>query len=101
MQASEHRKLWQERVEQWRNSGLSQRAFALRQGWPTRQTNYWIRKLSGGVTSAAPELVPVALKRGHIDAPAPAITLHGSGWRVEIPAGHSPVWLADLLRRLA
>jgi hypothetical protein len=45
--------------------------------------------------------VPVALKRGHIDEPAPAITLHGSGWRVEIPAGHSPVWLADLLRRLA
>jgi hypothetical protein len=28
MQASEHRKLWQERVEQRRNSGLSQRTRA-------------------------------------------------------------------------
>jgi hypothetical protein len=101
MQAAEHRKLWQERVQQWRDSGLSQRAFALRQGWPTRQTNYWIRKLSGGVTGAAPGLLPVSIKRGHIDEPVPAITLHAGGWRVDIAAGHSAAWLADLLRRLA
>jgi hypothetical protein len=100
MQASEHRKLWRERVELWRNSGLSQRACGLRQEWPTRQTNYWICKLSSGATSAAPGLVRVALKLTHIEEPAPAIKLHGGSCRVEIAIGRSPVWPADLLRRL-
>ncbi len=102
MQASEHRKLWEGRVQQWRGSGLSQRAFAIEQGWPTRQTNYWIRKLCSDVSDATPQLVPVSVKRGSPAETVPAVTLHGAnGWRVEIAAGQSAAWLADLLRRLA
>ena len=102
MQASEHRKLWEERVQQWRASVLSQHAFAIEQGWPTRQTNYWIRKLCSDVSDARPQSVPVAVKRGNPVEPVPAVTLYGAnGWRVEIAAGQNTAWLADLLRRLA
>ncbi len=102
MRSDARRALWQERVRQWRDSGLSQRAFALQRGWPVRQAGYWIRKLRAEVAGAVPELVPVVIKSGDAAEPEPVVTLHGAGgWRVDIGAGHSAAWLADLLRRLA
>ncbi|MFC3378003.1 hypothetical protein ACFOLJ_27910 [Rugamonas sp. CCM 8940] len=101
MKSGVRRALWAERVQQWRDSGMSQRGFALKQGWPLRQTAYWIRVLRDDVAAAPPQLLPVVIERGAADA-APAVTLHGAGgWRVEIAAGQSAAWLAELLRRLA
>ena len=41
---SEREKVWQERVAQWQASGLSQRAYAIEQGFPIRQVGYWVRR---------------------------------------------------------
>ena len=102
MKASVRRALWKERVQQWRDSGLSQRAFALQHGWPVRQTEYWIRELRDDVALlAAMELIPVSIKPASVNVAGPAILLRGTGgWSVEIPAGQGAIWLADLLRRL-
>ena len=42
MAGKEREALWQERVEQWGGSGLSQRAFALQHGYAVRQMGYWV-----------------------------------------------------------
>ena len=103
MKASVRRALWKERVQQWRDSGLSQRAFALQHGWPIRQAGYWIRALRDDVAPpAAMALIPVSIKRANGSVAGPAILLRGAGgWSVEIPASQDVAWLADLLRRLA
>jgi hypothetical protein len=103
MKANVRRALWKERVQQWRDSGLSQRAFALQHGWPVRQTEYWIRELRDDVAPpVAMELIPVSIKRANVSVAGPAIQLRGAGgWSVEIPASQDVAWLADLLRRLA
>jgi hypothetical protein len=103
MKANVRRALWKERVQQWRDSGLSQRAFALQHGWPVRQTEYWIRELRDDVALlAAMELIPVRIKPASVNVAGPTILLHSAGgWSMEIPASQDVAWLADLLRRLA
>ena len=59
---SEREKVWQERVAQWRASGLSQRAYAIEQGFPIRQVGYWVRRLPGA--QAVPALLPVRVAAG-------------------------------------
>lgn len=94
---TEREALWQERVERWRASGLSQRAFALQEGYPVRQVGYWVRRLS--TVAAMAELVPVTVQGA--PAAAPAMKLRGpQGWSVELPPDTPTGWLADLLRRL-
>lgn len=96
MANTEREVLWKERVERWRASGLSQRAFALQEGYPIRQVGYWVRRLSAVFPTAA--LVPVTV-RGAVAAPA--MKLCGpQGWSVELPPDTPAVWLADLLRSL-
>ena len=83
MNSGVRRALWKERVQQWRDSGLSQRAFARKHGWPVRQAGYWIRKLRDDVGAKAPELVPVVIKSGNVAeaAAAPAVVHGVGGWR--------------------
>ena len=40
MSNKDQQKVWEERVAQWRASGLSQRAYAIEQGFPIRQVGY-------------------------------------------------------------
>ena len=46
MSNKDRKKMWEERVAQWRASGLSQRAYATEQGFPIRQVGYWVRRLA-------------------------------------------------------
>jgi hypothetical protein len=74
---------WKERVAQWRNSGLSQRAFADKHGYQVRQVRYWVQRLVVSTPPAAQ--VPVVVKQGPL---APATVLRGPrGWSIEVPAG--------------
>lgn len=96
MANQEREQMWMERIALWRDSGLSQRAFAQQHSYPIRQVGYWVRRLSRSAPTAA--MVPVVIKP---EASAPALTLRGPhGWSIEIPAGASAAWLADLLRGL-
>lgn len=88
--------MWKARVALWRESGLSQRAFAQKHGHPVRQVGYWVQRLAVNVAPAP--LLPVAIKQV---AAAPALVIRSpQGWAVEVPAGTSASWLADLLRSL-
>lgn len=97
MANQEREQLWSERIALWRESGMSQRAFAQKHGFPIRQVGYWVRRLSRNDPAAA-ALVPVVIKA---EANAPALILRGPhNWSIEIPAGASATWVADLLRGL-
>lgn len=90
--------LWKERVEQWREGGLSQRAYALAHGFPPRQVGYWVRRLTSGAPIQT--LVPVTITAAAAVS-TPALTLRSpGGWAVSLPAGLPPTTLAELLRCL-
>ena len=95
---SEREAIWKPRVALWRDSGLSQRAFALSQGFPQRQLNYWARRLA--TQQAAPALVPVSIKRTEVAAPAMTLC-SPSGWTVTLAPALPTAWVAELLRALA
>jgi len=90
--------LWKERVAQWRNSGLSQRAFAATQGYSQRQLNYWVRRFA--VPVVQPALLPVSIAASV--SVSPAVSLRSpSGWIVTLPPALPTSWVAALLRELA
>lgn len=97
MSNKDREKVWEERVTQWRASGLSQRAYAIEQGFPIRQVGYWVRRLTK--SPAVPGLLPVWL------APAAptlaAISLRNErGWTLSLPGDVPAGWLAKLIRAL-
>ena len=97
MSNKERQKVWEGRVAQWRASGLSQRAYAIEQGFPIRQVGYWVRRLTR--SSAVPGLLPVRV------APAApvvvAISLRNErGWTLSLPGDVPASWLAELMRAL-
>ena len=97
MKSVEREALWQERVQEWRGSGLSQRAFALKHGYPVRQVGYWVRRLAE--SQSAPLMLPVTVS-GAV-APSTAINLRSErGWTVTLPADVPAAWRAELLRTL-
>jgi hypothetical protein len=55
----ERRQEWQERVAQWRPSDLSQRAYALENGFPQKQISYWSLGLASLPPSPSFVAVPV------------------------------------------
>ena len=89
--------LWKARLGQWRESGLSQRAFALQHGYPEHQVGYWVRRL--GAPAATPALLPVSIKQTPTAVPALSLRSPG-GWTVALPASVPASWLAELLRGL-
>jgi hypothetical protein len=96
MKSVEREELWQERVQQWRSSGLSQRGYALQQGYPVRQVGYWVRRLSKAKKAGA-AMMPV-----RVVAPSmSAISLRNErGWTLTLPGDVPAGWLAELMRAL-
>jgi hypothetical protein len=98
MDNSDREAIWRTRVALWRDSGLSQRAFAASQDFPQRQLNYWARRLAA--RDATPALVPIHIKRTDVAA-APLALRSPSGWTVTLPPATPASWVAELLRALA
>ena len=94
---AEREAVWHERVAQWQASGLSQRAYAIEQGFPVRQVGYWVRRLSRA--QAMPALLPVRVTPKV--AGSSAITMRSEhGWTLSLPADVPANWLAELMRSL-
>jgi len=74
---TEREAVWQERVEHWRASGLSQRAFALQEGYPIRQVGYWVRRLTR--SPVTPGLLPVQVTPAP-PAPVAISLINERGW---------------------
>ena len=51
MASQSKEEIWKERIARWRESGLSQRAYALQHGHPVRQVGYWVRRQVTGLYS--------------------------------------------------
>ena len=97
MRNMEREQLWQERVAHWQASGLSQRAYAIAQGFPVRQVGYWVRRLAG--SQALPALMPVRI--ASVPATVSAISLRSEqGWTLSLPGDVPASWLAELMRSL-
>ena len=92
---TERKTIWQGRVERWRASGLSQRAFALQEGYPVRQMGYWVRRLHG--SPAAPGLLPVRVAPA---VPVAISLINERGWTLSLPNDVPANWLAELMRAL-
>ncbi|KQV59512.1 MULTISPECIES: hypothetical protein [unclassified Duganella] len=96
MSNTERELLWRERVARWHKSGMSQRAFALAEGYPVRQVGYWVRRLS--IEAPKASVMPVVVKQAPV---APALLVRGpQGWSIELPAGTPAGWVAELMRSL-
>jgi hypothetical protein len=94
---AEREQVWQERVVQWQASGLSQRAYAIEQGFPVRQVGYWVRRLTGA--QAAPALLPVRV--APMATQVAAISLRSErGWTLMLPGDVPASWLAEVMRAL-
>lgn len=92
----ERQQEWQERVAQWRASGLSQRAFALEHGFSQKQISYWSRRLASLPPSPRFVAVHVAAAGG-----SGAISLRSAhGWTLTLPRDVSASWLAEMMRAL-
>ena len=68
---SEREKVWQERVEQWQASGLSQCVYAIEQGFPIREVGYWYWVLRLAGAQALPALFAVRVAPLAVAATAP------------------------------
>jgi hypothetical protein len=94
---TEREAIWKERVEQWRASGLSQRAFAIREGHPVRQMGYWVRRLTK--SAVEPGLLPLRVAPA-IPVPVTINLINERGWTLTLPNDVPASWLAELMRAL-
>ena len=82
---------------QWQASGLSQRAYAVGQGFTVRQAGYSVRRLTGA--QATPALLPVRVAPAA--APVAANSLRSErGWTLTLHGDVPASWLAELMRAL-
>lgn len=82
MPNKDREKVWEERVAQWRASGLSQRAYAIEQGFPILQVGYWVRRLTKSPT--VPGLLSVRVAPTAL-APAQISLRNERGWTLSLP----------------
>ncbi len=92
-------KFWQQHLDAWYQSDLTQEAYCAHHGLSNKTFYRWRRKEkeSKAAGKASLTLVPVRVQASTTEA---VVRLHSpSGWRIELPVGGAP-WLADLLRQL-
>lgn len=95
MANKERERLWEQRVAQWHVSGLSQQAYAIKEGFPVSQVGYWVRRLKKA--QDRPALLPVRVTPAAIQG---TINLSGERWSLSLPGDVPASWLAELIRAL-
>ena len=98
--------LWQQRIEDWEASGLSQVVYCQRNGLKHATFAYW-RKRFPTDRSSAQRLRLVAIDTARAPAPSstvakpdPIFTVQVGGLRVEVQQGYDPSLLIQLVRTL-
>ena len=94
---------WQEHLDAWHQSDLTQKAYCANQGLGEKAFYRWHRKEKEAIAAAKATLTLVPTR---LVAPARApatgnvVLLHSpGGWRIELPVSNVP-WLGDVLRHL-
>lgn len=89
---------WQDHLEAWKRSGLTQIAYCANNQLHIKSLSRRLSRERGAAQAAKSlTLIPISLSA---QTPAGTISLHSpAGWRIELPAS-SVTGLADLLRQL-
>ena len=95
-----NRQRWYERIEDWKQGGLTQKAFCERHHLGLASFQRWRRIFMTGVQTR--ELSPVSFLPVHVTAPTVcSLTLRiNDNLRIEIPAGFDPVTLKQVVQVL-
>ena len=101
------REAWEDRVEQWRKSGLTAAAFAAELGIKPATLSWWKWKLGRGSVrrrrraSAGTTISPLTFVEMTAPTEAGALEiLFPDGVRVRVPSGYDSVALAHLIEAL-
>jgi hypothetical protein len=92
----ERRRSWEDHLEQWRGSGLSQAEYCRRHGLSIKTFGYHKRTMG----KSALCLVEVPLAAAVCVAPKPLILVVGSRYTIQIEAGFDADTLGQLLEVL-
>jgi hypothetical protein len=100
MEISKPERFWQQHVDTWRASGLTQKQYSKRHGLNAMTLANWSSVLQRRLrTKPGQALVPVRVVGEQI--PASAIEVWQGTLRLLVPVGTDPRWVAALLRELA
>lgn len=95
MQPSKTETFWRCHVDAWRSSGLTQKQYGARHGINALTLAQWSHQLKRKSNTPAQALVPIRVV-GVV--PPATIELQHSTWRIVVPVGTDPRWLAALMR---
>lgn len=95
MQASKTEAFWRRHVEAWRSSGLTQKQYSAKHGINALTLAHWSYLLKRRSSKPAQALVPVRVIG---EAPPMTVELQHGAWRIAVPVGTDPRWLAALIR---
>lgn len=95
MQASKTEAFWRRHVEAWRSSGLTQKQYSAKHGINALTLAHWSYLLKRRSSKPAQALVPVRVIG---EAPPMMVELQHGAWRIAVPVGTDPRWLAALIR---
>jgi hypothetical protein len=99
VRAGEAATFWQRHVDGWRASGLTQKQYGRRHGVSAQSLAQWSCRLKRSATSGAKQaLVPIRVIG---DTALPMVHLQHGAWRLAVPVGTDPCWLAALIRETA
>jgi hypothetical protein len=95
MQASKTEAFWRRHVEAWRSSGLTQKQYGVKHSINAVTLAHWSHRLRRKPNVPAQALVPIRV----VGEVSPAtIELRRDAWRIVVPVGTDPRWLAALIR---
>lgn len=97
MQASKTEAFWHRHVEAWRSSGLTQKQYGAKLGINALTLAHWSHLLKRKSSTPGQALVPVRVVGNTPTLPA-TIELQHDAWRIAVPVGTDPRWLAALIR---
>jgi len=95
VQASKTEAFWHRHVETWRSSGLTQKQYSVKHGINALTLAHWSYLLKRRSSKPAQALVPVRVIG---EAPPMTVELQHGAWRIAVPVGTDPRWLAALIR---
>jgi hypothetical protein len=98
---------WQQHVEAWHESSLSQADYCRQQSLNAKTFSVWARRYQHGLSmdnkDAPLEIIPIQVAASVPDAPAQACMMlrFPRGEELELSTAVSPRWLAELLQCLS
>ena len=99
---------WRERIEEYRQSGMSVKAWCLQNGLKNNAYHYWVKKFKvmdkqGGEDSTFAEVVLLQENKNSTKetlSPKAEFSVSFGDYSIGIPEGFNPVTLAELVKVL-